>query len=534
RRGSCLRGWGRSSEPAWIRSRSCARRARHPVPRQSPRCSSEPAHDRGRVGSRPRHRARALGIALAVAACDGARGSPASGPVHLARGARAAGRNGTRLGRHGRRRGRGARVRRDRGGARPGTRGRPCRRRGPRGGHPAVRPDRGAGAGTASRDAGRLARRGRPPRGRAALGAGAAGCTRRARRERSRAAAGRVRLVRIRPRSDRAARAGTRGAETAPGRPRRRPGDRDLAGGTRGRRHRAAVCAAGTRVALAIGCRPAFRGRSAAELGRERGPARGGRAVARAAAGRGAPRGRARLQLAGGGDAARRRLRGDGRRLPHHDRRRAPAGRTAVVRVSPTLAMAAALGVLLGLGLWTLVALLPRIGAGRLTERIAPYVLDVSSEARELRARRGGEPGSLIAELLAPFLQRVGSGVTTLLGGDATVERRLRQSGSTITVAAFRARQLLWAAGGAALGILAALVPARSAAVSPPVMVVLAVAAAASGLLLPEQLLARRARARLRRIADELPTVLEFLSLALAAGETVRDALRRVARIGSG
>lgn len=202
--------------------------------------------------------------------------------------------------------------------------------------------------------------------------------------------------------------------------------------------------------------------------------------------------------------------------------------------MSPTLAMAAALGVLLGLGLWTLVALLPRIGAGRLTERIAPYVLDVSAEARELRARRGGEPGSLLAELVAPLVARVGRGITTLLGGDATVERRLRQSGSTITVTAFRARQLLWAAGGAALGILAALVLARSAVVSPPVMVVLAVAAAASGLLLPEQLLARRARARLRRIADELPTVLEFLSLALAAGETVRDAMRRVARIGSG
>jgi tight adherence protein C len=202
--------------------------------------------------------------------------------------------------------------------------------------------------------------------------------------------------------------------------------------------------------------------------------------------------------------------------------------------MSPTLGMAFALGVLLGLGLWTLVALLPRMGASRLAERVAPYVLDVSAEARELRARRGGEPGSLIAELIGPLVERVGRGITALLGGDATVERRLRQSGSTITVAAFRARQLLWAAGGAALGILAALALARSAAVSPPVVVVLAVAAAASGLLLPEQLLARRARTRMRRIADELPTVLEFLSLALSAGETVRDALRRVARVGSG
>lgn len=205
-----------------------------------------------------------------------------------------------------------------------------------------------------------------------------------------------------------------------------------------------------------------------------------------------------------------------------------------MVRVNPTLGMAVALGVLLGLGLWTLVALLPRIGASRLAERIAPYVLDVSAEARELRARRGGEPGSLIAELLGPILGRLGRSVAALLGGDETVERRLLQSGSPLSVAAFRARQLMWAAVGAAIGILVALVLARSAAVSPPVVAVLAAAAGASGLLLPEQLLARQARSRMRRIADELPTVLEFLSLALSAGETVRDALRRVARIGSG
>ena len=149
-----------------------------------------------------------------------------------------------------------------------------------------------------------------------------------------------------------------------------------------------------------------------------------------------------------------------------------------MVRVNPTLGMAVALGVLLGLGLWTLVALLPRMGASRLAERIAPYVLDVSAEARELRARRGGEPGSLLAELLGPILGRLGRSVTALLGGDETVERRLRQSGSSLSVAAFRARQLMWAAVGAAVGILLALVLARSAALSPPVVAVLAAVAA--------------------------------------------------------
>ncbi len=203
-----------------------------------------------------------------------------------------------------------------------------------------------------------------------------------------------------------------------------------------------------------------------------------------------------------------------------------------MVRVSPLISAAVGLGIVLGLGLWTLAAALPTLGAGRLADRVAPYVLDVSADARELRARRSGEPGTVIAELVAPLVARVLRGVAALLGGDATVERRLRQAGSRLGVSAFRGRQLLWAAGGAVAGVLAALLLARSTALTP--VIAAAVAPAASGLLLPEQLLGHRARARMRRIADELPTVLEFLSLALSAGETVRDALRRVGRVGSG
>ena len=74
----------------------------------------------------------------------------------------------------------------------------------------------------------------------------------------------------------------------------------------------------------------------------------------------------------------------------------------------------------------------------------------------------------------------------------------------------------------------------RSTAVSPVVSVVLVIALGLTGLLAPEFLLARQARSRLARMSSELPTVLEFLTLALAAGEGVLDALRRVARTGSG
>ena len=73
-----------------------------------------------------------------------------------------------------------------------------------------------------------------------------------------------------------------------------------------------------------------------------------------------------------------------------------------MVRVSELLVAAIPAGIGLGLGLWTLVALLPRFGAPRLGARIAPYLLDVSPEARRLVRRRPVEPGSVIGGLLAP------------------------------------------------------------------------------------------------------------------------------------
>ena len=47
-------------------------------------------------------------------------------------------------------------------------------------------------------------------------------------------------------------------------------------------------------------------------------------------------------------------------------------------------------------------------------------------------------------------------------------------------------------------------------------------------------LLTRAARARVARIEEELPTVLEFLALCLAAGEGILDSMRRVGRVGGG
>jgi tight adherence protein C len=202
--------------------------------------------------------------------------------------------------------------------------------------------------------------------------------------------------------------------------------------------------------------------------------------------------------------------------------------------MTPLVALAVPVGVALGLGLWTLLGLVPRVGATRLAARVAPYIADVSPEAREFLDRRPAEPLPFVGGLLAPAGRRIRSALVAVFGGDDSVERRLRQAGWSLTVEALRGRQLLAGVAGAGIGILSAVAIARSAAVSPLLLGVIVAVGAALGVLLPDQLLARAARARRDRIAAELPTVLEFLTLSLSAGEAVLDALRRVARAGNG
>ncbi|MFV4914471.1 type II secretion system F family protein, partial [Microbacterium lacticum] len=116
--------------------------------------------------------------------------------------------------------------------------------------------------------------------------------------------------------------------------------------------------------------------------------------------------------------------------------------------------------------------------------------------------------------------------------GDALAQR-LRQAGLAPDVVAFRATQLGWAVAGLAIGGVLAVVLTVSgrggliAVLLPPLLAVIAI-------VLCEQRLRARARRRVARLEEELPTVLEFLALCLAAGEGLRDALRRVGDVGSG
>ncbi|HEY0261056.1 MAG TPA: type II secretion system F family protein [Lacisediminihabitans sp.] len=191
-------------------------------------------------------------------------------------------------------------------------------------------------------------------------------------------------------------------------------------------------------------------------------------------------------------------------------------------------------GLGIGLGLWSLVGLVPRLSRPRLANRVAPYLVDVSAGARELLARRSIEPIPVVGSLFAPLLDRLRAVLGRALGGTTIVELRLRQSASRLGPEAFRSQQLVWGMGGAALGIVAAVAVSRLQQVPFLILVAIVVIFACCGVVARDRLLVRSARSRVVRISAELPTVLEFLTLSLSAGEGVLDAIRRVSRVSHG
>lgn len=191
-------------------------------------------------------------------------------------------------------------------------------------------------------------------------------------------------------------------------------------------------------------------------------------------------------------------------------------------------------GITLGLGLWTLVAMLPRLSRPRLAARVAPYVRDVSPGARELLARQTVDPLPVFGFVLAPAIGALTAALSALLGSPVETARRLKQAGETMTVDEFRSRQLAWAAAGAAIGVVIAGVVGVAQSVPVVAQLVIIVVFAGLGVVGKDYALQRKARARLARMNSELPTVLEFLTLSLSAGEGILDAIRRVATVSRG
>lgn len=205
----------------------------------------------------------------------------------------------------------------------------------------------------------------------------------------------------------------------------------------------------------------------------------------------------------------------------------------AVGDLSPTGAL---LGLVAGIGLLLVVTRVPWLRRPVLDDRLAPYLRDAAPPSRLLGAPSAGGPdqrGPLAAleRLLAPVMTDAVAWVERLLGGSASVRRRLDQLAPGRTLEQFRAEQVVWSvAGAAAGGALGAVSSAAGRGLSAVPVVALLVVGGLCGALGRDQALTTQVRRRERRMLAEFPTVAELLALSVVAGEGAVGALERVAR----
>lgn len=169
--------------------------------------------------------------------------------------------------------------------------------------------------------------------------------------------------------------------------------------------------------------------------------------------------------------------------------------------------------------------------AGRrptLEQRVIPYVRDLPPVAGRALAVPVGTPGSAFSAVFGPGLRSVADLIDRVLGGTASVRRRLERANLPMTVHDFRVEQAVWGlVSFSATAAVCLLVALRSPGRAVPLLV-LCLIAFVLGALLRENRLSAQVRERERRMLAEFPTVAELLALAVAAGEGPVSALDRV------
>jgi tight adherence protein C len=195
----------------------------------------------------------------------------------------------------------------------------------------------------------------------------------------------------------------------------------------------------------------------------------------------------------------------------------------------------ATLGAAFAAGMLLIASRMRAIRRPRLAVRVLPYVRDLPQVGRTPALRvASSSPTSAAAGVFGPPLRAAADAVERVLGGAASVRRRLERADLDKTVHEFRIEQVLWGlaafAVAAAYGVLKALGDPGGAVSS----LLLCLVAFAVGVLARENHLSSQVKQRERRILAEFPTIAELLALAVAAGESPVGALDRVVRRSGG
>jgi tight adherence protein C len=189
------------------------------------------------------------------------------------------------------------------------------------------------------------------------------------------------------------------------------------------------------------------------------------------------------------------------------------------------------LGLAVGLGVWVVVVRVSALGPPTLSDRLAWHLRRPAADAPLLE----GSVSATVEGLVRPYATRVAAQLERVVGGGASVQRRLLRAGGRLDLQEFRIQQVLWGAAAFAVAALMSMAMlAAGSARSPGLLVVFAAGMAVGGVLARDQALTRQIRLRESRIVGELPTVADLLAVSVAAGESPAAAVERTARVTGG
>lgn len=199
-------------------------------------------------------------------------------------------------------------------------------------------------------------------------------------------------------------------------------------------------------------------------------------------------------------------------------------------------AAGAALGLVAGIGVILAVRATPPMRPIRLGDRIAPYLGDTPPPSRLLaRPEVTSAPFTVLRRLFGPLLGEAVGLLDRVVGGAASVRRRLAGLGARTTIEEFRVEQVLWgAAGTLGAGVLVAGATVARGAIDPFLTIVGAGAGMLGGILGRDWYLTKQLQRREQAMLAEFPVVADLLALSVVAGESPVDALDRVCRLTGG
>lgn len=139
-----------------------------------------------------------------------------------------------------------------------------------------------------------------------------------------------------------------------------------------------------------------------------------------------------------------------------------------------------------------------------------------------------------LSTISAPLMQAAVQQLTKLNLANTQLVSRLAQAGSRLTVADYRAQQLMLAIVALVLTTIACIWVAVNHTLNPIIGLLLVIISALVAFFARDNLLTSQINRRRTKILAEFPTVAELLALSVAAGDSAHSALERVATTAHG